>query len=214
MSSMKKVGVFGGSFDPPHIGHRALVEAALEMLPLDEIWVVPVGLPVHRQLSPHVSAEQRLAWVETMFLDLPQVQVMDWEVRKSKSTPSIETMRNVVSCSDAVPCWLMGMDAWKGLPDWVAYPEHRKLCNMVVFSRQGEMKVQHGDWMEVTEPSQILNAKPGHVYHVEAGLPDVAATKIRQDILTGKQVSTVLDARIANEIQSAYKHKGSNGVNE
>jgi len=207
MSPMKKVGVFGGSFDPPHIGHRALLEAALEMLPLDEVWVVPVGLPVHRQLSPHVSAEQRLVWVETMFLDLPQVQVMDWEVRKNKPTPSIETMRDVVNCSDVVPYWLMGMDAWKGLPDWVAYPEHRELCNMVVFSRQGEMKVQHGDWIDVTEPSQLLDAKAGHVYHVEATLPDVSATQIRQDILTGKQVSTVLDASIADEIQSAYNIK-------
>jgi len=208
---MKKIGIFGGSFDPPHLGHKALVQAALDVLPLDEVWVVPVGVPVHRALTPNISAQQRLAWVKLMFDDIPNVRVMDWEVQRYEAVPSIETMRNVANRMDAVPYWLMGMDAWKGLPSWVGYPEHRGLCNMLVFSRQGEVKVQHCDWLEVTA---LSGATAGHVCHVEIALPDVSATQIRQDILTGKDVSTVLDVHIADEIQSAYKDKSSNGENE
>jgi len=208
---MKKIGVFGGSFDPPHLGHKALVQAALDVLPLDEVWVVPVGVPVHRALTAHISAQQRLAWTELMFGDFSNVRVMDWEVQRHEEVPAIETMRGVANRMDAVPYWLMGMDAWKGLPSWVGYPEHRGLCNMVVFSRQGEVKVQHRDWLEVRA---LSDTTAGHVCHVEVELPDVSATKIRQDILTGKDVSTVLDASIADDIQSAYKYNSRNGENE
>ena len=62
----KRIGLFGGSFDPPHLGHKALVDAALQELNLDEVWVIPVGLPVHRQLSGKATPEQRLFWLNTI----------------------------------------------------------------------------------------------------------------------------------------------------
>jgi len=206
---MKKIGVFGGSFDPPHLGHKALVQAALDALSLDEVWVIPVGQAVHKSLI--ASPQQRLLWAEKLFADMSSVRVWDWEVQRHEEVPSIETMRDVASRMDAVPYWLMGMDAWKDLPSWVSYPEHRGLCNIVVFSRQGEEKVQHRGWLEV---SILPYVTAGHVCHVEVALPDVSATQIRQDILTGKDASTVLDAHIADEIQSAYKDKSRNGENE
>ena len=211
---MQKIGVFGGSFNPPHAGHRGLVEAALNKLGMGEIWVVPVGVAVHRELTSHISAKQRLAWVKTMFEDLPQVRVLDWEVCSDYPTPAIETMREVVSRVVEVPCWLMGMDAWQGLPGWVAYPEHREYCNVAVFSRQGEEMVQHHGWSEVKDAAQLQGAQGGHVYHVEVELPAISATQIRQNISEGKDVSMLLDSRIAGEIQAAYENKSSNGVNE
>lgn len=211
---MQRIGVFGGSFDPPHIGHRSLVEVALNQLKLDEVWVIPVGNPVHRTLTAHISAQQRLAWVESMFEGLSRVRVLDWEVQQDEEVPAIETMRYVAKQLNVVPCWLLGMDVWQGLPSWVAYPEHRGVCNVAVFPRQGEKVQKHTDWLEVTEMPQDLDVKAGHVYYVDSNLPDISATQIRRDILTGKNVSAVLDARIADEIQIAYAFKGSNGVNE
>ncbi|MDQ6955286.1 MAG: nicotinate (nicotinamide) nucleotide adenylyltransferase [Mariprofundaceae bacterium] len=207
---MRKIGVFGGSFDPPHMGHRALLEAALNEFPLDEIWVIPVGIPVHRKLTSHVSARQRLIWVEKMFTDLPQVRVLDWETKKRQS-PTIETMRHISSHLSVTPYYLLGMDAWKGLADWVAYPEHRKLCNMLVFSRWGAINAGHDGWLKVDCISTNSDMQAGHVCYAKSKLPDISATQIRQHILTGKDVSTVLDARIANEIRAAYKIDGSYG---
>jgi len=76
---MSKIGIFGGSFDPPHLGHKALVEAALLELELDGVWVLPVGVPVHRELTSYISAKQRLLWVEKMFAGMEGVEVFDWE---------------------------------------------------------------------------------------------------------------------------------------
>jgi len=206
-----RIGVFGGSFDPPHLGHKALVQAALDELALDEIWVMPVGLPVHRSLTPHISAQQRLAWVESMFADMEQVRVLDWEVRQTDPTAAIEVMRWVNEQIDSVPIWLMGMDAWLGLSSWVAYPEHVQWCNIAVFPRYGEQADMYDGWKQVTCLSSL---QAGQVYWGKSILPMVSATQIREDILTGKDVSTVLDARIANEIEIAYAFKSNNGVNE
>jgi len=212
---MSNIGVFGGSFDPPHIGHRALVEAALHELALDEVWVMPVGMAVHRQLTSNISAEQRLAWVQKMFMGMDKVRVLDWEVTQARAVASIEVMRDLNEQLDSVPVWLMGMDAWLGLPDWIDYPEHAQWCNVAVFPRQDEKSLYaakvHADWQQVDLLSKL---QAGQVYWAHASLPAVSATQIRRDILTGKDVSTVLDAHIADEIQSAYKDKSSNGENE
>jgi len=209
-SLMTRIAVFGGSFDPPHLGHKALVQAALHELELDEVWVMPVGQAVHRKLTAHISAKQRLAWVEQMFADMQGVRVLDWEVKQSNPTPSIAVMRWLQKQVDGVPVWLMGMDAWQGLPSWLDYPEHQQWCNIAVFPREGEVAEKHAGWMQVKHVSML---QAGQVYWAHSLLPNISATQIRQDILTGKDVSTVLDAGIAKEIQTAYIER-SNGVNE
>jgi len=204
-----RIGVFGGSFDPPHLAHKALVEEALHGLKLDEVWVLPVGIAVHRSLTSYISAEQRLAWVQAMFADMPQVRVLDWEVKQGKPVAAIETMRWVNEQLDSVPIWLMGMDAWLGLPAWLAYPEHMKYCNVAVFSRHAEHLVVHDGWNQV---NCISDFKTAQLCWLQALLPDVSATQIRKDILTGHDVSTVLDARVVKEIQTAYQSLSSKGV--
>jgi len=209
---MTRIGVFGGSFDPPHLGHKALVEAALKELALDGVWVIPVGnQPVHRTLTADVSAQQRLAWTQSMFENMQGVQVFDWEVQQDEGIPAIEMMRRLNKQLDSVPIWLVGMDAWLDLPSWIAYPEHALWCNMAVFPRQGEAADMHDGWEQV---ACLSSMQAGQVYWGKSVLPMISATQVREDILTGKDVSTVLDARIADDIQSAYKYKSSNGENE
>ena len=74
-----RLGVFGGAFDPPHVAHRALVEAALAQLQLDRLHVVPTGQAWHkaRDLSP---AQHRVAMAQLAFADLPGVQIDTREV--------------------------------------------------------------------------------------------------------------------------------------
>jgi nicotinate-nucleotide adenylyltransferase len=203
------IGVFGGSFDPPHLGHKALVQTALHELALDEVWIIPVGKPVHRSLTNHISAQQRLRWVEQMFAGMTGVRILDWEVQQERVVPSIEIMRHVHKQLDTVPVWLMGGDAWRGMPHWVAYPEHVQWCNVAVFPRVDEPHVMHADWQCV---SVLPELQAGKVYMGKENLPDVSATQIRKDILAGKDVSTVLDADIAADIQAAYQ-QSSNGEN-
>ncbi|MDQ6952002.1 MAG: nicotinate (nicotinamide) nucleotide adenylyltransferase [Mariprofundaceae bacterium] len=198
---MKKIAVFGGSFDPPHLGHHALVTYAQHVLALDEVWVIPVGQAVHRSLTASISADQRLHWVQALFEDVLAVKVLDWEVNACCPTPSIESMQRIANTLDVVPYWLMGMDAWQGMPTWVGYPKHQSLCHVVVVNREGEQACHHQEWRVVASPSKPC---AGCVSYIQDAPPNISASQIRQAILTGQDVSTVLDAKKSNEICAAY----------
>ncbi len=130
-----RIGLFGGSFDPPHNGHVALVQAGLNVLKLDEVWVIP-ALPVHRDLSGCADGKTRLRWLEMIFRSNCRVKVLDWEIRRERPTAMVETLREFADKLTMVPWLMLGEDAWTGLADWQEYPAHQKLCNVAVFARQ------------------------------------------------------------------------------
>jgi len=177
---LKHIALFGGSFDPPHLGHQALVEAALSQLQLDELWIIPVGLPIHKTLSGKASAKQRFAWLQTMFAHHSKVKIMDWEQNQASATPAIHTLRHFhQSYPQYTPTWLMGMDSFLDLPHWVEYPAHQRLCNLAVFQRKGtENKDLGKTWTLNT--SQIMPTQAGHIMLIDVDLPDISASEIRQ----------------------------------
>lgn len=216
----KLVGVFGGSFDPPHLGHRILIEQALKVLQPDQIWLIPAGSPVHRNLSGKASAEQRFCWVEQTFDGLPEVIVQRWEI-DHQAVPTIETLRFIAqSFPEVTPVWLMGLDAWQQMHGWVGYPEHTQLCNVMVFQR-GEDTFENQPGWQVVSPT-IFSSKrgrqevltgTGQVIPVQAEIPDISATMIR-DRLSESARDNSSDAEfslhgmvhpsVALEIQAAY----------
>jgi len=180
----KHIGLFGGSFDPPHLGHQDLVEAAFQRLSLDEIWIIPVGKPVHRKLSGQATAQQRISWLRTMFEGESRVRIMDWEVNLAKPSPAIVTLtRFSTENPSVIPTWLMGYDSYLSLPTWVAYPKHQRLCNLAVFNRQGINKPMDSMVWQALSLQAWLQHPPqtaGHLVHLDAKLPHISASQIRQ----------------------------------
>ncbi|MCF6208069.1 MAG: nicotinate (nicotinamide) nucleotide adenylyltransferase [Ghiorsea sp.] len=177
----KCIGLFGGSFDPPHMGHKALLEAAFPELNIDEVWVIPVGSPVHRQLSGKATSEQRLSWLNTMFADDLRVSIVDWEVNQAQPTPAIATLRRFKAENpDITPLWLMGMDSFLDMPNWVEYPKHQQLCNVAVFSRKGHQTSLKTNCWQLVGANQLLQ-QTGHVCWLDVDLPNISASQIRQN---------------------------------
>ncbi|MDX8381576.1 MAG: nicotinate (nicotinamide) nucleotide adenylyltransferase [Ghiorsea sp.] len=180
----KHIGLFGGSFDPPHLGHQALVEEALEQLSLDEVWIIPTGCPVHRNLSGQATAKQRTDWLQTMFESDSRVKIVDWEVNLDKSSPTIATLKRFQAEKPLnIPTWLMGLDSYLSLPTWVNYPAHQHYCNLAVFNRQGTNKaINSSGWKEILLQNWMQNPPQtaGHIVSLDVELPDISATQIRQ----------------------------------
>ncbi len=202
----RTLGLFGGSFDPPHRGHRALVETARDVLGLDEIWVIPAGKPVHRTLTRGIDAHRRLRWVQALLADVPGVCVQDWEIRAAYPVPTIDTLRRVQSLMPTtVPVLLMGMDAWAAMASWQAYPQHRALCNVAVFFRQGIVPVTLADWQYVSLAAWPRVTTAGHVVLVERTLPDVSATMLRRKLRQGdRSFAQDVAADYADELRVYY----------
>jgi len=209
------IGIFGGSFDPPHHGHRCLVERALQQLKLDALWVMPVGVAVHRTLSP-ITPQQRLHLVRTMFADMPRVTVLDWEVKADTPIPTSHTLARF-RCQNPhiIPVFLLGMDAWAGMESWLDYPIHRELCNVAVFSRAGVIPCTLQGWKPCTltawQEGQCQGA--GHVVFVPDTLPDISATVLREALQAGDSSLVQQSVSIKKLLQQWYGH-GENRIDE
>lgn len=187
----------------------ALVDSAFARLGLSEVWVIPAGLPVHRHLSGQATPEQRLVWMQRIFAHDPRVTVIDWEVRQSGPVSSLQTLKWMrEQFPEVLPLWLMGADAFAGFPTWKDYPEHRHYCNVAVFARAGETMPGPMGWSECDIVETGALQTPGHVIRVDAALPDISATELREGLAAGRVPEGWLPGVIADEVAAAYgKHE-------
>lgn len=131
--------VFGGSFDPPHIGHEQIVEKALRTLHVDMIFVVPTYLNPFKD-SFSAPATLRLKWLRKLFEDNKKVRVLDYEVKQKRSVATIETVNYLLKNYDIDKIYLIiGADNFKKLPLWKGYDELKSKVEFVVATRDDIM---------------------------------------------------------------------------
>lgn len=132
---MRRIGVFGGAFDPPHVAHVALVQAALTELQLDELRVVPTGEAWHktRTLSP---APHRLAMAQLAFAELPHVVVDPRELERVGPSYTVDTLREFKALWPTAEFFLiLGEDQAQALPSWHDWQEILQLAIICVATR-------------------------------------------------------------------------------
>jgi nicotinate-nucleotide adenylyltransferase len=117
-ANVERLGVFGGAFDPPHLAHVALVEAAMCQLQLDQVCVLPTGQAWHkpRKLS---DAEHRLAMTRLAFAHLSQVVVDEREILRTGPSYTVDTLNELQSEYPHAQLYLLlGDDQRRSLPSW------------------------------------------------------------------------------------------------
>ena len=115
---MKRIGMFGGAFDPPHRAHLVLAQLAVEALELDELHIIPTGQAWHkaRTLS---SPEHRLAMTQLAFQDIPHMLVDDRELQRAGPTFTIDTLEALQQESPGAQLYLiMGADQFSAFQQW------------------------------------------------------------------------------------------------
>ena len=188
----RRIGVFGGAFDPPHAAHRALVEAAIEQLQLDQLRIVPTGQAWHksRVLS---AAAHRLAMARLAFADLAQVLVDPSETLRSGPSYTIDTLRALRVENAAAEFYLIiGQDQAAALSSWREWQEVLRLAIICVAARP--------DSTGSTRP-WVPSAEPGLRYR-QLNFPHwpVSATDIRQRIARGQGVAPLVCDAVARYI--------------
>nr|WP_315184946.1 nicotinate (nicotinamide) nucleotide adenylyltransferase [uncultured Albidiferax sp.] len=136
--AVRRIGVFGGAFDPPHLMHVALVRTALAQLQLDALYVFPTGHAWHksRTLSP---ATDRLAMAQLAFGDIPGVVVDKREIERSGPTYTIDTLHELQAEEPHAQLYLvMGEDQATRLPTWHGWEEIVQAAIICVASRADE----------------------------------------------------------------------------
>lgn len=135
-----KIGVYGGTFNPPHLGHLTAAQAVFELLKLDKLLLVPAGLPPHKELpagSP--TAEQRLEMTRLAGEQIglgDQVEVLDLELRRQGKSYTSDTLAQIKALYPEAELWLlMGTDMFLTLQTWHAPEEIFALAGIAAFGR-------------------------------------------------------------------------------
>jgi len=207
--SKPTVAIFGGSFDPPHLGHQHIVEMASKALDIDTLLVVPTYLNPFKT-SSLASTEQRLLWCHTLFDTMPKVQVEDYEIKEGQSTTTSQTVKhfNIVY---NVKYLIIGSDNLKTLTAWHQFEWLNTHITWVIVTREShplaldilrEYKILNLD--ASMSSSQIREKKDLHYV-------DDKIKKSVQNVLEGNSKMTIekrveniiniLDDKKANEIE-------------
>lgn len=138
---MKRYGIFGGSFDPPHLCHKEIAVSSVERLSLDMLFVVPTYLSPFKT-SFAASPQTRYEWLCEMFATNERVKVLDIEIRKQKSVYMIDTAAEIAGMVGKQKCdkiyLIIGSDNLAGFERWHRYEELINMLEPVVVQR-GDM---------------------------------------------------------------------------
>ena len=127
---LMKIALFGGSFDPPHLGHASVVENALKSLDIDKLIIMPTFINPFKS-GFFADEKRRFAWAQRVWGDLKRVEICDFEIRQNRPVPSIESVLYLKELYKSSKFYLIiGADHLQSLEKW---HEFEKLSNLVEF---------------------------------------------------------------------------------
>jgi len=134
---MRKIGIFGGSFDPIHYGHLRPALEILDAFSLDSLRFIPAGRPPHRE-APAASAELRLAMVKAAVADERRFSVDERELQRQAPSYSVDTLTDLrLEFPQDALVLIVGMDAFLGFTSWHRWQEITGLAHVAVMHRPG-----------------------------------------------------------------------------
>lgn len=208
MGASLRVGLYGGTFDPIHIGHLRSVLEVTEMLALDQMRLLPNAVPPHRP-QPQVSASHRLAMIECALQGVPRLIADDRELCRNAPSYTIDTLESVRSELPATAqlFLLMGWDAFCSLPSWRRWRALFEHCHILV-SQRPELDIELPDELaelpfvrQPVAPLQ-LSGQAGQVAFIRQTPLAISATQIRQLLKEGRSARFLLPDAVLRYIET------------
>jgi nicotinate-nucleotide adenylyltransferase len=185
---MKRVGLFGGSFDPVHNAHLALATTALDQLRLDELRWIPVGQPWQKARRLAAAAD-REAMVRLAIAGEPRFVLDRVELRRSGPTFTLDTVRELVAAEPGNAWFLiLGQDQYASLHTWHDWRELLARVTLAIANRPGA--------------ALAVNPEIARAEHQVVRLPmmDVSSTEVRRRVGAGESIADLVPDTVARYI--------------
>ena len=183
---MKRIGIFGGSFNPIHVGHVALAKAAREACGLDEVWLmVSPQNPLKRNMTL-LDDQLRLELAEKALEGVKGVKASDYEMHLPKPSYTWHTLQALEK--DYPDCrftLLIGGDNWAHFQRWYHWEDIQRMCDIAVYPREG------------------------YAGTFDAPLVNVSSTEIREKVSQGQSIQGLVPDSIVEDVMRLYGTKGS-----
>ncbi len=177
-----KIGIFGGTFDPVHLGHLRVAEEAREGLGLSEVWFIPAGTPPHKRDEPHLPFSLRFELVRLATRDHPAFRVLDLEGKRPGPSYTVQTLTELRGLyPEHEFFFILGLDAFLEIETWYRYRQLPELAHLVVVSR-GDLPLSEAE----CRARELFPGKK--IFFLPVTRLDISSTEIRRRLRAGLSV--------------------------
>ena len=201
---MERIGIFGGTFNPVHLGHVHLAEHYIHALELDRLLVIPTRTPPHKSAPDLLDGQRRLQLCRIAFAAFPQVQVSDIELRRSGKSYTVDTLRQLhEEYPQAQLFLLVGSDMFLTFSQWKEWRQILKFATLCTAARHP------GELAELNHCAQQLSPY-GRIRVFDFPVLPLSSTQVRQALAEGQDCSQMLGQEVYREIlqQGLYQKAG------
>jgi len=198
-----RVGVFGGTFNPPHLGHLACAEAARTALGLDEVLLVTASSPPHKVIAGDPGAEVRFDLCRAAAATEPHLQASRLELERPGPSFTVDTLRSMHSERPGADLTLIvGGDMAADLPSWREPGAILELARLAVAERSGSARAH------VAERLAPLDAAD-RVTYLDMPSVDVSSSLVRDRVARGESISGLVPDAVAQLIAERGLYKAA-----
>ena len=190
-----RIAIYGGSFNPMHIGHEKIVDYVLNNLNMDKIIIIPVGIPSHRENNLEQS-DTRLKICKEIFKGNKKIEVSDIEIKSEGKPYTYDTLLKLIDLYGENNEFfeIIGEDSLKSLKTWKNYEELLKICKFIVFRRKDDKNIQID--------KEFLNNK--NIIILENEYYDISSTEIRNMVKNNEDISAFVNKKVKKLIEKEY----------
>ena len=179
---MRKVGIFGGTFNPPHLGHVSSAEAFVKYVDLDELIIMPDYLPPHKVADALVSADDRMQMCNLAFSHIDKVKISDLEISRGGKSYTAVTLTEL-SSPDTRLYFLCGTDMFLTLDRWYDFKTIFNLAVICYVRRESDEKTGLEIERKKEEYKEKYNAS---IIEIPSDVVAVSSSELRGEILCGR----------------------------
>ena len=206
MTSRSRLGVLGGTFDPPHNGHLALAGAALSQLDLDRVLWVPAGTPPHKPDRPVTPAHPRVAMIEAAIAGVAPFVISSVDLNRPGPHYTVDTLALLQDQHPgATLFFLMGGDSLAEFLTWRDPAGIVRQAHLAVMRRPGQRP-------DLTALRQVIPQIDRRLVWLDVDRLDVSSTELRRQVRQGRSIQGQIPPAVATYVQSHQLYRAEHSV--
>ncbi len=196
----RNTALFGGTFDPIHLGHTTVIAAAVEYIGAEKTVFIPAKCSPLKEFFPKASSDDRVKMITLAIAENKNFQLSDYELNKAGPSYTLETVREFQAeyGSDTSIYWLVGADCVDELPGWHAIAQLIDECNLSVMYRAGCDRPDFGRFEGLWGPGRVEKLQRNVI---PTPLIDISSTEIRKRLAAGEDTADMLHPAVADYIR-------------
>nr|WP_024593882.1 nicotinate-nucleotide adenylyltransferase [Pseudoalteromonas sp. TB13] len=201
------IAIFGGTFDPVHLGHLNMAQQCVNAFSLNTLYFMPCALPAHKA-APGISTQHRINMLNAAIAPYPHFELDLRELNRTGPSYSLLSLQELRKEHPTTPIlFLIGMDSFNNLDKWFEWKAITQLCHMVVYQRPAQHCTVTGElksYMQRANAGEVAALKhslAGKLYFLPGEMLDAASSTIREQLKKSNKKNELLPDAVSHYIE-------------